>query len=68
MHELQQQAYERGHATSIEAATLAKKANVKQLITGHYSSRYKDVQPLIDEAKTVFDNVIMGYDGVVVKL
>jgi ribonuclease Z len=68
MHELQKQAHERGHATSVEAATLARKANVKQLITGHYSSRYKDVQPLIEEAKSVFDNVIMGYDGVVVRI
>ncbi len=68
MHDLQVQARERGHATSVEAATLAKKAKVKNLITGHYSSRYKDVQPLVDEAKAVFDNVIMGYDGVVVSL
>jgi len=68
MDELRSQAQERGHATSIEAATMAKKANVKRLITGHYSSRYKDVQPLIDEAMTVFDNVIMGYDGVVVRI
>lgn len=68
MHDLQDQAQERGHATSIEAATLAKKANVKKLITGHYSSRYKDVQPLVDEAKAVFENTIMGYDGVVVRI
>jgi len=68
LHDLQQQAQERGHATAREAATLAKAAKVKQLITGHYSSRYRNVQPILDEAKEVFDNVILGYDGVVVRL
>lgn len=68
MHDLQEQAQQRGHATSIEAATLAKKSNVKALVTGHYSSRYKDVKPLILEAKTIFENVVMGYDGVIIKI
>ena len=68
MHEMQEQAQQRGHATSVEAATLAKKSNVSTLVTGHYSSRYKDVRPLVEEAKTVFENVVMGYDGVTIKI
>jgi len=32
-----------GHSTAIQAATIAKKANVKNLILGHYSTRYSDI-------------------------
>ena len=32
-----------GHSTAKQAATIAKKANVKKLVLGHYSSRYKDI-------------------------
>ncbi len=63
LDELKENAHERMHATAKEAATLAKKANAGMLITGHYSSRYKDVLPLVNEAKQYFDHVVMGYDG-----
>ncbi len=45
-----------GHSTSLEAATIAKKANAKRLIIGHFSNRYNDYTPLLEEAKTVFPN------------
>ncbi len=52
------------HATAHEAATLAKKASVKQLILTHISSRYqltvKDT--LLKEATDVFDNTKIAYD------
>lgn len=68
LDDMKQQAFERGHATAKEAALLAKKARVGQLVTGHYSSRYKDVEPLYKEAKSIFENVIMGYDGAMITL
>ncbi|WP_299311343.1 ribonuclease Z [uncultured Aquimarina sp.] len=52
-----------GHSTAIEAATIAKKANVKNLILGHYSTRYGNIEQFKDEALTVFDNVEIGDDG-----
>ena len=67
-HDLQNQAHERGHATAKEAGALAAKAKCKVLITGHYSSRYKNVDDLVDEARTEFDQVIKGYDGCIVTL
>ncbi|MDY8135764.1 ribonuclease Z [Aquimarina sp. 2201CG5-10] len=52
-----------GHSSAIEAATIAKKANVGTLILGHYSTRYDNVELFADEARTVFKNVKAGDDG-----
>lgn len=51
------------HSTTIDAGTIAKKANVKQLMIGHYSSRYPDVSILVNETKEVFENVIPAEEG-----
>ncbi len=52
-----------GHSTAEDAAKIAKLAKVDQLILGHFSSRYKDTKPILDEAKTVFDQVTCVEDG-----
>lgn len=52
-----------GHSTAKQAATIAKKANAKQLICGHYSSRFKDLAPLLAEARSVFPNTELGIEG-----
>ena len=51
------------HSTARQAALIAKAANVRTLITGHYSSRYPDVQPFLDEARAVFPNSVAGEEG-----
>ena len=51
------------HSTAKQAAQLALKAQVGKLIIGHFSSRYKDVNPLIDEAREVFPNTFGVNDG-----
>ncbi len=51
------------HSTAKEAATIAKKANAKTLILGHYSSRYDGYDGFKTEAETVFDNVLLSKDG-----
>lgn len=56
------------HATTKEAAEIAKKANVKQLILTHVSRRYTDTKPLEDEAKEVFPKTIVAHDFMKVKL
>lgn len=53
------------HSTALEAATIAKKANVKRLILGHFSARYKELDDFIVEAKLMFDNVSVAFDGMV---
>jgi ribonuclease Z len=56
-------AVETRHSTAKEAAQLAKRANVRQLVLTHISSRYsQDISPLIDEAKRFFENTIVAED------
>lgn len=51
------------HSTAREAATIAKMAGVGQLVIGHYSARYNDLQPFLDEARPVFPNTVLGKEG-----
>jgi ribonuclease Z len=51
------------HSTAKEAAKIAKKANVKHLILGHYSTRYDTISLFKDEAKTIFEEVLLADDG-----
>lgn len=53
-------AREKMHCTTIDAATIARKAQVKQLLLGHYSARYKDLREFGMEAKSVFPNTLIG--------
>lgn len=59
----QKTARERGHSTTIDAAKAAMKAHAKRLIIGHYSSRYKDEQLLVDEARTLFAECYPAIEG-----
>ena len=54
------------HSTAKQAAAVAKEANVKKLILGHFSSRYENSATHIEEAKSIFENTISAEDGMVV--
>ena len=62
LDELKDKAIETYHSTAKEAATLAKNANVENLILTHFSARYKDESVLVDEAKTIHGSVIGAKD------
>lgn len=51
------------HSTAKEAANIALQANVKQLILGHYSTRYESINLFMQEAQSIFQNVVLGDDG-----
>ena len=51
------------HSTAKEAATIALKSNVKQLILGHYSTRYENIEMFKQEAETIFPEVLLADDG-----
>ena len=51
------------HSTAKEAATIALKANAKNLVLGHYSTRYGDINIFKEEAQTVFPHILLADDG-----
>ena len=51
------------HSTTIQAAKIAKEANARQLVLGHYSGRYKDISLFKKEAQEVFKNVKLAEPG-----
>lgn len=51
------------HSTARQAAEVAKLSGAKKLILGHFSARFHSTQELLDEAKTVFENVECVEDG-----
>ena len=56
-------AHETFHSTAKDAAKIAKKAEVKKLIIGHFSSRYTNTDVLLEEARSIFPNTYAAYDG-----
>jgi ribonuclease Z len=68
LNEMELEATARFHSTTIQAATIAKKANVGKLFCGHYSSRYKLIDEFENECRSVFTESYLGYEGLNVLL
>lgn len=56
------------HSTATQAATIAKKANAGKLLLGHYSTRYKDLSPLQQEARLIFEETYLTHEGETISL
>ncbi|MBY0244902.1 MAG: ribonuclease Z [Sphingobacteriaceae bacterium] len=63
LHELIERATQTHHSTAIQAAQVAQITGAKKLLIGHFSSRYKTIEPLLLEAKTVFENTHLAIEG-----
>lgn len=61
--EFARDAKERGHSTAADAAQMAIVAGAERLLLGHFSSRYKSPEVLLEEAKEIFDNVALAEEG-----
>ena len=57
------EAAEAGHSTAAEAAEVARRARARALILYHFSPRYRDLTPLLREARAVFRRTYLGVDG-----
>lgn len=68
LHEMAEIAREKFHSTAREAALFAQQARVKQLLIGHFSARYRDIQPLLAEALSVFPATLAGTEGTVIDI
>ena len=60
---LEKRARETRHSTAAQAATIAAKSGVNHLLIGHYSARYRDLQPLVAEAREVFPATDLAIEG-----
>jgi ribonuclease Z len=56
------------HSSAKQAALIARKANVKRLILGHFSARYPDESILLKEAQEVFPDAMLANERMEVKI
>lgn len=59
----QEKAVSRFHSTTIQAAALAKLADVKELLIGHFSSKYDALDEFLTEAREIFPNTQLALEG-----
>ncbi len=64
LKDLEERAQKRFHCTTIQAAEIAKSAGVKQLIIGHFSSKYDRLDEFETETREVFPNSDLAIEGV----
>lgn len=62
LDENEKEAMQRGHSTARQGAMVARDAGAKRLLTGHYSSRYRDESPFKTQAAEVFNGEILLND------
>ncbi len=63
MHSLEQKAIQSKHTTALQAGMIAHMADVGKLLIGHFSSRYDNVQPLVEEAREIFERTEVAVEG-----
>ncbi|WP_293913409.1 MULTISPECIES: ribonuclease Z [unclassified Sphingobacterium] len=63
LHEMVERAKETLHTTAQEAAEIAKEVGAHKLLLGHYSARYRELQPLLEEAQHIFKNTQLSVEG-----
>jgi len=63
LHEKIERAIQTMHSTALQAGMVAKKANVEKLLIGHFSSRYDNLDILLNETKSEFENSFIANEG-----
>lgn len=63
LDDLEKLASKRMHSTLGQAIEMAQLANIKQLIVGHYSSRYQDIDIFLELGLPKFEGLMLGEEG-----
>ena len=66
--ECQQRAKETNHSTTEQAAQIANIVSAKKLLIGHFSSKYMDLNILLNECKEIFPNSEVAIEGVIFEI
>lgn len=57
------EAGDHGHMTAAQAATIAREAGAKRVVLTHFSQRYQSLEPFLEEARAIHDDVVVAKDG-----
>jgi ribonuclease Z len=63
LHNMVDRANETHHTTALQAGEAAKQVGAKNLLIGHFSARYKTLNELLDEARSVFPETELAIEG-----
>ncbi|MBK9108210.1 MAG: ribonuclease Z [Saprospiraceae bacterium] len=63
LDDMKELAFDHGHSTAKQAAEIASLAKAGKLLTGHYSSRYENLEAIEAECKKYFENTVLGIEG-----
>ena len=61
---LEERAFQRFHSTTLQAADIALKANAENLLIGHFSSKYEELDAFLEETREVFPASRLAIEGV----
>lgn len=64
-NDMQERAKQTYHTTAEQAAQFARDASVGKLILGHFSARYRELDPILNEAKAVFPHTELAIEGTI---
>ncbi|MDB5131924.1 MAG: ribonuclease [Mucilaginibacter sp.] len=63
LNNMLERAGETHHTTALQAGEIALRTNTKKLLIGHFSARYKTLNELLDEARSVFPETELAVEG-----
>jgi ribonuclease Z len=63
LHDMLPRALETFHTTARQAGEIAQEAGAGHLLIGHFSARYRELKPLLDECKSVFEKTQLAVEG-----
>ena len=63
LNNMLERANETHHTTALQAGEIALKTNAKRLLIGHFSARYKTLNELLDEARSIFPLTELAIEG-----
>ena len=63
MQNMHERAKSTHHTTALQAGRVALLTNVKRLIIGHFSARYKTLNELLEEAQAIFPDTELALEG-----